>query len=445
MNTYEVNFDGLVGPSHNYSGLAFGNKASKQHAHKVSNPKEAAKQGLLKMKTLHDLGIAQGVLAPQERPAIEVLRRLGFAGSDRQIITQAWRQAPHIFTACCSASSMWAANAATVSPSADSADNKVHFTPANLIRNFHRTIEADTTDKLLRRVFSDPNHFQHHNALPSTATFGDEGAANHTRLCEHHGGAGIQLFIYGKQASITQLSPRRYPARQTLEASQAISRLHQLDQSRVIFAQQNPAVIDAGVFHNDVIAVGNENVLFFHQRAFLNKSQLKKAISKAFTHASFHFIEVENRQVSVEQAVNSYLFNSQLVTLPKGGMALIAPRECEMLPTVRKYLQRLLEQDNPIKKTVMIDVKQSMCNGGGPACLRLRVALTEQELASINQAVIFSNRLFESLNNWIDKHYRDRLCEEELADPRLLQESRVALDELTQILALGSLYPFQQL
>lgn len=445
MNTYEVNFDGLVGPSHNYSGLAFGNKASKQHAHRVSNPKEAAKQGLLKMKTLHDLGIAQGVLAPQERPAIEALRQLGFAGSDGQIIMQAWRQAPQIFTACCSASSMWAANAATVSPSADSADNKVHFTPANLTSNFHRTIEADTTGKLLRRVFSDPNHFQHHNALPSTATFGDEGAANHTRLCEHHGGTGLQLFVYGKKASNTQSSPRRYPARQTLEASQAISRLHQLDRTRVIFAQQNPAVIDAGVFHNDVIAVGNENVLFFHQRAFMNKAQLKKEISKAFTHAPFHFIEVENRQVNVEQAVISYLFNSQLLTLPKGGMALIAARECEMLPTVRKYLQRLLEQDNPINKTVMIDVNESMHNGGGPACLRLRVVLTEQELAGINQAVIFNNRLFGLLNNWIDKHYRDRLCEEDLADPRLLQESRFALDELTQILALGSLYPFQQL
>ncbi|MEN8129454.1 MAG: N-succinylarginine dihydrolase [Pseudomonadota bacterium] len=445
MNTYEVNFDGLVGPTHNYSGLAFGNKASKQHAHNVSNPKEAAKQGLLKMKTLHDMGIAQGVLAPQERPAIGVLRQLGFTGSDRQIITQAWRKAPHIFTACCSASSMWAANSASVSPSADSADNKVHFTPANLISNFHRTIEADTTGKLLRRVFLNQNHFQHHNTLPSTAIFSDEGAANHTRLCKHHGGAGIQLFVYGKQASSTQFTPERYPARQTLEASQAISRLHRLDQTRVIFAQQNPAAIDAGVFHNDVIAVGNENVLFFHERAFLNKTQLEKEISNAFTHASFHFIEVENRQVSVEQAVNSYLFNSQLVTLPKGGMALIAPKECETLPTVKKYLQRLLEEDNPIKQAVMIDVKQSMRNGGGPACLRLRVVLTEQELASVNQAVIFNNRLFVSLNNWIDRHYRDRLCEKDLVDPTLLQESRFALDELTQILALGSLYPFQQL
>ncbi|TWY25023.1 N-succinylarginine dihydrolase, partial [Serratia marcescens] len=131
MSGYEVNFDGLVGPTHHYAGLSFGNEASTQHQNSVSNPKLAAKQGLLKMKALADLGFQQGVLPPQERPHLPMLRRLGFSGSDEAVLAQAMRQSPRLLSALSSASCMWTANAATVSPSADSADGKVHFTAAN--------------------------------------------------------------------------------------------------------------------------------------------------------------------------------------------------------------------------------------------------------------------------------------------------------------------------
>ncbi|WP_370298967.1 N-succinylarginine dihydrolase, partial [Pontibacterium sp.] len=127
MKAFEANFDGLVGPTHNYAGLSFGNVASEKHQAEVSNPKQAAKQGLTKMKALNDLGLVQGVLAPQERPDINTLRQLGFGGSDADVLAAAAKQAPRILAACCSASSMWTANAATVSPSADTANGKVHF------------------------------------------------------------------------------------------------------------------------------------------------------------------------------------------------------------------------------------------------------------------------------------------------------------------------------
>lgn len=62
MAGYEVNFDGLVGLTHHYAGLSFGNEASTRHQNTLSNPRLAAKQGLLKMKALADLGYKQGVL-----------------------------------------------------------------------------------------------------------------------------------------------------------------------------------------------------------------------------------------------------------------------------------------------------------------------------------------------------------------------------------------------
>ncbi|MFN3711042.1 N-succinylarginine dihydrolase [Alishewanella sp. HH-ZS] len=446
MQAYEANFDGLVGPTHNYAGLSVGNVASLNNARNTSSPKQAAKQGLQKMKALHDLGMVQGVLAPQERPDIAALRRLGFTGSDNEVITQAAKQAPEVYRAVCSASSMWTANAATVSPSADTADGKVHFTPANLTNKFHRSLEPETTGRILRAMFSDQRHFAHHQHLPDNDHFGDEGAANHTRLCSDYAKAGVEIFVYGRHAfDSSKPAPSKYPARQTLEACQAVARLHGLSEHGTVYLQQNPAVIDQGVFHNDVIAVGNRNVLFYHQQAFLDTTQKLSEIRRKFgDDSSLHFIEVPDQQVSVADAVNTYLFNTQLINLPNGEMVIIAPTECQEHAGVHRYLTELCQQDTPIRQVKYFDVKQSMRNGGGPACLRLRVVLNEQERQAVNPAVLMNEQLFATLNSWVDKHYRDQLSEADLADPQLMIESRTALDELTQILKLGSVYSFQR-
>jgi succinylarginine dihydrolase len=444
MKAYEVNFDGLVGLTHNYSGLSYGNVASMASVHRVSNPKGAAIQGLRKMKTLHDFGLKQGLLLPQERPDVHTLRKLGFGGSDAEVIGAASRDAPKIFAACCSASSMWAANAATVSPSADTADGKVHFTPANLASNFHRSLETATTGRILQAIFSDPEYFQHEAPLPHSDYFCDEGAANHTRLCSEYGDPGVELFVYGRHAiDLSQRLPQRYPARQTFEASESVARLHKLPVERVIFAQQNPDAIDAGVFHNDVIAVGNQDVMFYHERAFLNSDKIREEIQRKFGEKAVCFIEVRDSQVRVGDAVGSYLFNSQLVTLTNGEMMMLIPQECEETESVSQYLQELIQQGTPIKHVRSFDLRQSMRNGGGPACLRLRVVLNEQELAAINSKVLMNNWLYEKLSLWVEKHYRDRMRIEDLNDPQLLGENRSALDELTQIMGFGSIYPFQ--
>ena len=142
MSAYEVNFDGLVGLTHHYAGLSFGNVASTRNQQAVANPKLAARQGLLKMKQLADLGFVQAVLPPHERPQVDLLRQLGFSGTDAQVLARAAQQAPRLLCAVSSASAMWTANAATVSPSSDTADGRVHFTVANLNNKFHRASEA---------------------------------------------------------------------------------------------------------------------------------------------------------------------------------------------------------------------------------------------------------------------------------------------------------------
>ncbi|MGI2260033.1 N-succinylarginine dihydrolase [Shewanella sp. GXUN23E] len=444
MKQFEANFDGLVGPTHNYAGLSFGNVASLNNAAQKSNPRAAAKQGLQKAKALAEMGMIQGMLAPQERPDIYTLRRIGFSGSDAQVINQAYQQAPALLNACCSASSMWTANAATVSPSADTADGKLHFTPANLVDKLHRSIEPETTGNILKAIFNNEQYFSHHQHLPEHASFGDEGAANHTRLCQAYGDRGLELFVYGQQAtSPNAIKPRKYPARQTLEASQAVARLHGLDDSTTVFIQQNPDVIDQGVFHNDVISVGNQNVLFYHEQAFLNTDTAFDEIRRKLA-GDIHFIKVPTAKVAINDAVKSYLFNTQIITLPSGKMVIIAPTDCQENPAVNAYLQELLTLDTPIKEVRFFDVKQSMQNGGGPACLRLRVAMNEQELAAVNPGVLLTQALFDRLNTWVEKHYRDQLSQADLADPQLVIESRTALDELTQIMQLGSVYRFQR-
>ncbi len=439
----EANFDGLVGPTHNYAGLSWGNVASKSNVNAVSNPKEAALQGLAKMKKLADRGYVQAVLPPHERPHIPTLRALGFAGSDRQVLEQAAQADPAILAAVSSASAMWTANAATVSPSADTADHRVHFTPANLSAKFHRSIEHKVTGRALKAIFTDESYFAHHPALPSVSHFGDEGAANHTRLCAGYGDPGVELFVYG-QAAFNESAPApvKYPARQTLEASRAIARLHGLGDRHAVFAQQNPAAIDAGVFHNDVIAVGNGSCLFYHELAFLDEGGVLSDIRARLAGTELQPVRVSAAEVPIEDAVASYLFNSQLLNTPD-GMLLAVPGECREVASVSRYLDSLLQQNGPITAVEVFDVKQSMRNGGGPACLRLRVVLSDEERRAINQGVVLTDALYERLTAWVNAHYRDELSQQDLADPMLLDEVRKALDELTGILGLGSIYDFQ--
>jgi succinylarginine dihydrolase len=439
----EFNFDGLVGPSHNYAGLSFGNVASFSNVKSVSNPKQAALQGLAKMRALADRGFAQAVLPPQCRPNFDLLRSVGFTGSDADVIAKAYKQAPVILSSAYSASPMWTANAGTVSPSADTTDGKVHFTVANLNSKLHRSYEYTQTERTLRAIFHDERHFAVHSALPATPAFGDEGAANHGRLCATHGARGIEMFVYGRvEFDAKAAAPQRFPARQTLEASQAVARLHGLQDGGAVFIQQNPAVIDLGVFHNDVISVANGNVLFYHQEAFLDETAAIASLRAAMAAIGTDLVPVRvaTVDVSVADAVSSYLFNSQLLTKADGRMALVVPQECQENEAVARYLQGLINSGGSIDELLSFDLKQSMRNGGGPACLRLRVVLSDSEAAAMHQSVLMNAQLHSKLTAWVEKHYRDRLEPADLADPALAVEIHAAMNDLSQLLMLPGLY-----
>ncbi|MEM7690175.1 MAG: N-succinylarginine dihydrolase [Pseudomonadota bacterium] len=348
----EVNFDGIVGPSHNYAGLSLGNIASASHKGDPSYPRAAALQGVAKMRgNLARLGV-QGFLLPLPRPNTALAEQL----------TLDETTPPQLRAATWSASSMWTANAATVSPAPDTRDGKCHLTPANLVTMLHRAQEWPDTMAQLEVAFGDKDHFTIHSAVPPT--FGDEGAANHMRLCEGHGAEGVEVFVYGRPGG-------KFPARQHEQASRMVARLHGLDPAKCVFIEQNPAAIEAGAFHNDVVSVANERVLLTHAEAFADQAGAYEAIRAAFP--ALEMVEVPSDAVTLEEAIRTYLFNAQLVTRPDDTMALIVPEECRESASVWAYCERMLATNGPIRDVIAVDVRQSMANGGGPACLRLRV------------------------------------------------------------------------
>lgn len=425
LHAVECNFDGLVGGSHHYGGLALGNLASAAHQGQVSNPRAAALQGLAKMRRLHDAGLAQGWLPPPLRPDWRFLRQLGFAGTPAQVLNAARKSAPDMLQAAWSAASMWTANAATVSPSADSSDGHWHLTVANLASQVHRALETRHTERHLRHVFGG-KHMHVHESLPAVPGLGDEGAANHLRLCARHGSAGVQIFVYGEPG-------QRFAARQTRAASEAIIRRHGVHPDRCVLVPQAPHAIDGGVFHNDVISVAHRHLLIGHRAAFADWEALCRQIDKAIAACPEPFAwqcEIaEATDFSLQEAVDSYVFNSQLLDDTDGGIWLLGPSAIERHPGVMRWLDRLVDQGR-LSRWETMDLTQSMQNGGGPACLRLRAVLTDTERTIVNPAFICTTERLDALEEWVGRHYRDRLAAEDLSDPSLADELATAHSEL---------------
>ncbi len=411
----EINFDGIVGPSHNYAGLSLGNLASTRNAGEVSSPRAAALQGLDKMRATLALGLAQGIFVPPPRPNDDWLGRLG---------TTVAQADPILAANAMSASTMWAANAATVSPAPDSADGTCHLTVANLRTMPHRSHEWPDTLAQLRLAFANPA-FTVHDPVPTA--FGDEGAANHMRFAPSHGEPGVEVFVYG-------VSGGGFPARQHREASRAIARLHRLDPARTLFVEQSPEAIAAGAFHNDVVAVANERVLFAHEQAFADKPAFYDQLTRLLP--DVEIVEVPASDVPLADAIRSYLFNSQLVTPPDGAMTLVAPSECRETPSVAGWIGRHLASNGAIRRVEYVDVRQSMANGGGPACLRLCVACNVE---TVDPRFLVDERKLDLLAGVIRRHWPEAIATGELQSPALIASVRAARDTLLDALDLREL------
>jgi len=412
----EINFDGIVGPSHNYAGLSLGNLASTKNRGSTSRPRDAALQGLAKMRANLERGLPQGWFFPLPRPDVRWLDRLGTDIADADATLR---------YGAMSASSMWAANAATVSPGPDTADGRCHLTVANLVTMPHRSHEWYDTLAQLRLAFADGNAFAVHEPVPPP--FGDEGAANHMRLCAAHGEPGIEVFVYG-------VSGGPYPARQHRTASESVARLHGLDPARTVFAQQSEAAIAAGAFHNDVVAVANERVLFVHELAFADKAALYAELRQKLP--EIEIVEVPERAVPLSDAITSYLFNAQLVTLPTGEQALVLPGEAQATPSVWNWLQDHVAGNGPIRQLFVHDLRESMANGGGPACLRLRVVANP---ATVDPRFIVDAERLEKAETVVGEMWPEEIHADDLLDPELWERvvdaraallSKLGLDEL---------------
>ena len=437
----EVNFDGLIGPTHNYSGLSEGNNASKENYSSPSNPKKAALQGIKKAETLISYGSQQGFFLPHERPFIPGLKKLGFNGTDEEILSLAFRNSKVLLNNFSSASSMWAANAATISPSPDTQDNKIHLTPANLNSMFHRSIETEFTYQQCKIIFP-KEYFEIHNPAVSISGYGDEGAANHLRISKSDNEKGFEIFVYGESGFKID---KTLVKRQALEVSRSIAINHKLDMENTFFLQQNHQAIEEGSFHNDIVSLSNKNVFIAHEDAFQNRDDLKKMLNILGSKVdNFQYIEISNSEIPLKDIISSYLLNSQLITNVNNEMQLILPDEVKEYDNCLSWLDKL-KQISDVKLFDYVDIRQSMMNGGGPACLRLKVILNDEELENLNQNFLMNNERLESIKLLIEKEYRDVLYPDDLKDPSLLDESRRVLDELTKIFGTGSIYEFQKL
>lgn len=422
MSLIEVNFDGLVGPTHNYCGLSPGNLASSANAEAVSHPRAAALQGLEKMRQVMALGAVQGFLPPPARPAADTLRAYGFEGPDDAVLANAATEDPVLFRAACSASSMWTANAATVIAAPDAADGRTHLVCANLSSMLHRAFEAPDTFATLRTVFADESSFAVHPPLPHGVHFGDEGGANHMRLAARHGEPGVNVFVHGAARD------GRFPERQSLRASQAAARLAGV--TAPVFALQSADAIAAGAFHNDVVAVANEQVLLAHREAFADPARLVDALTARVP--GFRYIEVDG--FGLDAAVGAYLFNSQIVTRPDGGMTLVAPTEARCDPRVWAEVERVLDADGPIDQALVVDLRESMRNGGGPACLRLRVPLSPAALARVDSRFLLTERRIDALGRLVESAWPVTIVPDDLIEPWLWAEARGAQAALARLL-----------
>lgn len=433
--------DGIVGPTHNYAGLSHGNVASESNAMSISNPRQAALQGLEKMAYVAGLGIPQLMLPPPMRPSLSLLQQLGFSGGMQQMLDAAWETDPMLLYAAWSASSMWAANTATASPAPDTPDGKLHLTPANLASTLHRQQEAMRSMHLLKAIFG--AHAMVHPPLPACLPLTDEGAANQMRLTQAHGKPGVEVYVYGRRvARPGDVQPVRYPARQTREAVEAIARRHGIPAEKTVFAQQNPEAIDAGVFHNDVIAMSNENLLIYHEKAFLNEEAFLAEIRQKLAPVPLIAVRITQEEISLADVVKSYFFNSQLLSLPEGGMAVVAPAECSEIPAVRRVLEAMRDDNaNPITQLHFLDVRESMRNGGGPACLRLRIVMPRVPMTEAIEKLRWTPEKNAILSEWITRHYPDRLTPEMLRDTAFateMMELYAGLNELVGVEAAGS-------
>ena len=431
MTLIEVQVDRIVGPTHHFGGLGVGNVASQSHAGDASNPAAAALQGLDKMRMVAGLGIPQVVLPPQRRPKWRFLRSLGFGGSDAEVLRRAADQAPRLLSAALSSSAMWTANAATASAAVDNESRQLTLTVANLISSVHRAMEPAETLADLRRCFPAARVVP---ALPGGTALRDEGAANHMRLGSETNSPGLHLFVYGDGDP----QPASYWPRQSRQACETIARCHRLPQENTFFLKQHPDAIDAGAFHNDVVAASHHRLLIFHEQAFYRLESPLQEICDRYAQRyrrALSVLPVNERTLPLSRAVSTYLFNSQILSVAGAEQpVMLCPSQVKEDADARRLVQSWRD-DHIFSEIHYVDLRQSMSGGGGPACLRLRVPMNAAAAANLDARMLWSEKLDGQLRSLIEQHYPPRVTLAELTDLEFIRQAEHTTQRLRDLLS----------
>jgi succinylarginine dihydrolase len=259
------------------------------------------------------------------------------------------------------------------------------------------------------------------DALPSSQPLRDEGAANHMRLCGsgNNRNRAVHVFVHEPASESDSLSPLRYVSRQSVVASHHVSRKLTLAEEKCVFIEQSQRAINAGVFHNDVIATSHGNLLLCHELAFTNTPQSIERMSEKYRQVVGEELICEivtESMLPIEESVRSYLFNSQILSKSDGSFHLLCPSECGESERVRTVIEGwLASESNPISSVETIGVQESMSNGGGPACLRLRLDVDEEQVSQLEPRWRFTPERHSEIARWIDNYYPARLCIDDLA------------------------------
>jgi succinylarginine dihydrolase len=140
--------------------------------------------------------------------------------------------------------------------------------------------------------------------------------------------------------------------------------------------------------------------------------------------------------VPIGDAIRSYLFNSQLVTPPDGAMTLVAPTECRETPSVAAWIERHLASNGAIRRVNFVDVRQSMANGGGPACLRLRVAC---DPAEVDTRFLVDEAKLDRLAGLVAARWPEEIVSSEIQSAALIADIERARLSLLDLLGLSEL------
>ena len=436
----EVNIDGMIGPSHHFGGLGVENKASELNRSQASSPRSAALQGLAKMELLASYGIPQFYLPPPVRPAWKWLESLGYCGDKACVLRDCYQEQPTLLSAAYSSAFMWTANAASVSCGSDTRSKRAKIKLANLNANLHRSIEESERLPQLERMFEAVEHVDVLRGLSSSRPLSDEGAANVMRFFSRVGAGGVYAFVYGNEAAESRESEdnskkadgkRRRQPRQTRMASAMVARSLDLEPGDCFLIQQTSDAIDAGVFHNDVIATSHENLLFYHELAFHNSEEAVAGIKKRFLEKTGEKLEaclVESSDLRLDDAVDTYLFNSQICTDIDGGWRMFVPENCNQSESVQRTLERLQAQYPRLVSIDYCPLAESMRNGGGPACLRLRISLTPSQIDQIPASMRISLSTLSQLRKLVETEYPEKVEPSDFVNPDFAEQcERISL------------------